>query len=110
MKFRTYFQKKLISGVVVLPIGFGLIVIEGMLHTRESSVLQIATFIGMGALFIYRHKVKCPNCRKGITFLGSLSDARYFQLSRSVHFCPYCGNTLECEVDENTGEILSSMR
>jgi hypothetical protein len=105
MNFRDYFQRKLSGAVVVLPIGFFLITLEGLLGAEWFSYAQITTFIGTGVVFAYRYRVKCPSCRKRITFLANLQDARYFQLSKSVHYCPYCGNTLECEVDEVTGEI-----
>lgn len=109
MKFRTYFQRKLINATVVLPIGFGLIALEKALSPQGSFTLQIATFIGTGVLFIYRYRAKCPSCRKEITFLWHRHDAHFFQLPNDVHYCPYCGNTLDCEVDEATGAISRSV-
>ncbi len=65
------------------------------------SFLPIVPFVGFGACIIYLHYgVRCPKCRNRVAGLIYLPRGGYFRLSHALRFCPFCGVSLDSEIND----------
>ena len=65
-----------------------------------SLILVIVGFVGFGACIFYLHYgIRCPKCRNPLGPLALLPKGGYFRLSERICFCPFCGISLDGEVE-----------
>jgi hypothetical protein len=69
--------------------------------SRSLGVWTLVPFAGFAACIVYLfYGVRCPTCRNQIVGLAYLPRGGYFRISAAVRFCPFCGLSLDTEVDQ----------
>jgi hypothetical protein len=101
MNIRDYLNRKVVPAYVGLIICFVLFGASGFVAAElRLFFLPLIPFAGFGAILTYLYfGVRCPNCRNSISYLSYLPKGGAFRLSKNLRFCPFCGVSLDTEVD-----------
>ncbi len=103
MRIRDYLNRRIIPAFVVMLASFISFGAAGFVISAFPGLpfLPIVPFIGLGACILYLHYgVRCPKCRNRLAGLVYLPRGGYFRLSHALRFCPFCGVSLDAEIND----------
>ncbi len=110
MKARDFINRRITPIMILMlacVVAFAAIVFVAA-DTPSLAFLPLVPFVALGACIVYLHYgVRCSSCRGQLFPLAYLPRGGYFRISAAVRFCPFCGLSLDAEVDENGRPVVS---
>jgi hypothetical protein len=103
MTIREGINKQKRTATIVAYAGFTLCALGAILGAGQVLAFLPGFAIFGGAVF-YGLSIRCPICHGAIGFLVSHSGTP-FSVSRKIQYCPYCGVTLDSELDDKREDI-----
>ena len=105
MTIRDYIKKKRRRSAALMYVGFALFGLGGVITAQTQSPMFLTiTFFGFalcgGSMLYQVYAIRCPDChgRIGIT----LGHGSPFSLPAGYSFCPFCGKSLDSDIDAAT--------
>ena len=104
MTIRDQLNQRIVPTYKVMLFCFVVFIASGLIVPAGAWLLLLASvsFIGLSACLVFLHVgIRCPRCRHRIAALIYLPDGGYFRLSKAIQYCPFCGVSMDTDMEHD---------